>query len=145
MRGGFDSSCIHLAWSTYILCDTTSCSYRNLPLDDFGQHACYTLSIHLEQDLFRCPTCVESHLMDCWVRVRIVTYPGRMKTSHMPYQTKMADLFRIPLIAEACVYWYEKTPWPREILQDKDFSIFLKSRLSFIASTMLSSYRLKIF
>ena len=55
MKEVFDSSYIRLAWSRHILCDTTCCSYRNLPLDDFGQHACYTLNIHLDQDLCRCP------------------------------------------------------------------------------------------
>ena len=31
-----------------------------------------------------------------------------MKTSLMQHQTKMTDLFRLPLIAEAGVFWYEK-------------------------------------
>ena len=54
MRKGFDRSCIRLDWSRHILCDTTCCNYRNSPLDDFEQHACYTLNIHLDQGLHRC-------------------------------------------------------------------------------------------
>ena len=50
------------------------------------------------------PTCVGPHLLERWVRVPIITYPGRMKAFHMQHQTKMADPFRLTMIANACVH-----------------------------------------
>lgn len=119
-----DSSYIHLAWLRHMLCDTTCCNYRSLPLGDFGQSACYTLN-KICVDIC---TCVESHLMECRVRVWVVTNPDN-PSPVIPDQGDGLLLFSNEYL---CLHiLLKEIALTTKILQDRDLFISLENWLSF--------------